>query len=79
MWPAALSFLDGGAATIRDGSVASWSGMVSFSNNTCRRHGGAVHASNHTNIAWEGATYFVNNTAWYIGGAISITYGSKVS
>ena len=46
-----MSYLDGGAATIRDGSVALWSGVVSFSNITCGRHGGAVYTTDHTNIA----------------------------
>ena len=73
-----LSYLDGGAATIRDGSIASWSGVVSFFCNTCGWYGGAVYATDHTNIACEGATYFFHNTAGYSGGAIFVFHGSSI-
>lgn len=60
----------GGAVSIEDGAVGSWSGNMSFIGNTAQFSGGAVHAFTSSNLSWTGQTDFRRNDGGTAGGAL---------
>ena len=61
-------------------SIATWSGLTFFSDNTAgNQGGGGIYVDEGGSVSWTGETYFLRNNAAFEGGAIYVNEGGGVS
>lgn len=69
----------GGAVSVKNGAVVSWTGGTSFHGNTASQvFGGAVSVENGSSVSWDGRTNFTGNVASIRGGALYSNEGIVV-